>query len=85
MHWVFKKSSRCNTVEMAGKQLDIAVVYLEEKNLTSGYTSALWKTPDEDIEFWYNNLKSAQLELSKVDSITSTLEKTNILMKHEKH
>ena len=55
--------------------LILQVVYLEEKNLTSGYTSALWKTPDEDIEFWYNNLKSAQLELSKVDSTTSTLEK----------
>jgi hypothetical protein len=76
-----KRAADANTVEIASKQLDIAVVYLEEKNLTSGYTSALWKTPDEDIEFWYSNLKSAQLELSKVDSTTSTLEKTNILMK----
>lgn len=76
-----KRAADASTVETASKQLDIAISYLEENNLTSGYTSVLWKTPDEDIEFWYNNLKSAQCELSKVDSATSTLEKTNLLMK----
>ena len=76
-----KRAADANTVENASKQLDIAISYLEKKNLTSGYTSVLWKTPDEDIEFWYNNLKAAQNELSKIDSTTSTLEKTNLLMK----
>ena len=76
-----KRAADANTIETASKQLEKAIDYLVDNNLTTGYTSVLWKTPDEDIEFWYNNLKSAQLELSKVDSTTSTLEKTNILMK----
>ena len=34
-----------------------------------------------DIEFWYKNLKASESELLKVDITTSSLEKTNILMK----
>jgi len=76
-----KRAADASTVETASKQLDIAISYLEENNLTSGYTSVLWKTPDEDIEFWYNNLKSSQNELLKVTENTSSLEKSNLLMK----
>lgn len=76
-----KRAADANTVEFAKEQLEKAISYLEAKNLTSGYTSVLWKTPDEDIEFWYKNLKASQTELSKVDSTTSSLEKTNMLMK----
>ena len=76
-----KRAADANTVEIASKQLEIAILYLEESNLTTGYTSVLWKTPDEDIEFWFNNLKASQIELSKVNENTSSLEKTNLLMK----
>lgn len=76
-----KRAADANTVETAKEQLDKAITYLEAKNLTSGYTSVLWKTPDEDIEFWYNNLKAAQNELAKIDDTVSSLERTNILMK----
>lgn len=75
------RAANANTIELANTQLAIAIKYLEDNNLTSGYTSVLWKTPDEDIEFWYNNLKISQNELLKVDSTFSALEKTNILMK----
>jgi hypothetical protein len=57
-----------------------AIVYLESNNLTSGYTSVLWKTPDEDIDFWYRNLKASQRELENLKS-ESALEKTNVLIK----
>jgi hypothetical protein len=76
-----KRAADANTVETAKDQLQRAIYYLEENNITSGYTSVLWKTPDEDIHFWYNNLKQSEAELSKVDSTTSALEKTNLLMK----
>ena len=76
-----KRAADANTVETAKDQLTKAISYLEENNLTKGYTSVLWKTPDEDIEFWYKNLKASQSELNKVDSSTSALEKTNLLMK----
>lgn len=76
-----KRAADANTVDMASVQLNKAISYLENNNLTSGYTSVLWRTPDEDVGFWYGNLKASQLELSKVDSTTSSLEKSNLLMK----
>lgn len=76
-----KRAADANTIEIARVELAKAISYLEENNLTSGYTSVLYKTPDEDIEFWYNNLKSSQNELLKVTENTSSLEKSNLLMK----
>mgnify|MGYP001000706784 CR=1 FL=1 len=76
-----ERAASSNTVETAKGEFKTATNYLETNSLTTGYTSILWKTPDEDINFWYNNLKSSESELAKVDSNTSALEKTNLLMK----
>ena len=76
-----KRASDANTVESAKQELEKSIKYLEAHNLTNGYTSVFFQTPDEDIEFWYNNLKSSYKELSKVTNKTSSLEKTNMLMK----
>lgn len=76
-----ERASNANTVETATQELNKALLYLEENNLTSGYTSILWKTPDEDIEYWYNNLVASRDELLKVTNETTALEKTNVLMK----
>jgi len=76
-----ERSANANTVEIARNELKKSIDYLEANNLTKGYTSILWKTPDEDIEFWYKNLKESYGELMKVDSTTSSVEKTNLLMK----
>lgn len=76
-----KLTADANTVDMATQQLQKAIHYLEANNLTTGYTSILWNTPDEDIEFWYKNLKASESELLKVDGTTSSMEKTNLLMK----
>ena len=76
-----KRAADANTVETAKTELTQTINYLDDNNLTKGYTSIFYKTPDEDISFWYNNLKSSQLELSKVNDSTSALEKTNLLMK----
>lgn len=76
-----ERASNSNTVETAKKELDIALKYLENNNLTSGYTSVLYRTPDEDIGFWYSNLKEASDELGKVNNKTSALERSNLLLK----
>jgi hypothetical protein len=76
-----ERAANANTVETAKDELKKAIDYLQANNLTKGYTSILWKTPDEDIEFWYKNLKESYGELMKVDSKTSSFEKTNLLMK----
>lgn len=76
-----KRAADANTVDMAQKQLEIALKYIKYKGLTYGYTSILWNTPDEDIGFWYKNLESANEELLKVADDATQLEKTNVLMK----
>ncbi len=75
-----KRAADANTIALAEEELSKAIEYLESNNLTSGYTSILWKTPDEDIEFWYKNLKASQVELQNLNS-ESALERTNVLIK----
>ena len=57
-----KRAADSNTTEMAKKELDIALKYMETGNLTEGYTSILFNTPDEDIGFWHQNVQSARME-----------------------
>ena len=54
--------------------------YIESHNLTSGYTSVLWRTEDENIEYWYRNIKACREELEN-NIEASSLEKSNVLMK----
>jgi hypothetical protein len=76
-----KRAADANTIELAKEELTVVISYLEEKNLTEGYTSILYKTPDEDIGFWYKNLNSSLNELKNVNPESSQLEKSNILLK----
>lgn len=76
-----KRAADANSVEMAKSELKTAIDYLEEKGFTRGYTSVFYNTPDEDIAFFYNNLKASYQELLKVGEESSSLEKSNTLMK----
>lgn len=74
------QAADANTVELALDRLGRALDYVEQKGWTHGYTSILWKTEDENIGFWYDNLKASQKELT--DALCSSqLEQTNVLMK----
>jgi hypothetical protein len=75
-----KRAADANTIDLAQTELQRAIQYLEANQLTTGYTSILYRTPDEDIDFWYRNLKASEEELTTLQS-TSALEKTNVLMK----
>jgi len=75
-----KRAADANTIELAEKELTKVISYLEANNITTGYTSILYKTPDEDIDYWYRNLKASQLELQNLKS-ESALERTNVLIK----
>ena len=76
-----ERASNANTVETAIEELNYSISYLEENELTTGYTSVFYRTPDEDINFFYKNLVNSRDELMKVDSTTTQMEKTNLLMK----
>ena len=77
---ILKRAADANTIELANGELTKAINYLKANNLTKGHTSILYETPDEDIGFWYKNLKASQQELENLNS-TSALERTNVLMK----
>lgn len=51
-----ERAANANTIEIAVKEVDSAILFAETKGYTSGYTSVFYQTPDEDIEYWYNNL-----------------------------
>lgn len=75
-----KQAADANSVELAEQRLNLAIDYIEKHELTSGYTSVLWNTEDENVGYWYNNLKQCQKELADTKN-NSTLENTNVLMK----
>lgn len=76
-----KRAADANTIEIAQAQLNIAIKYLEEHNLTTGYCSIFLKQPKNDVGFWYNNLKASSKELASIPPTATQLEKTNVLMK----
>lgn len=79
----FELAADANSVDLAEKYLTQGIKYLEENNLTSGFTKIIVYKPTNDIGFWYENLKSAQTqlqELSQKEDLTE-LEESNALMK----
>lgn len=75
-----RQASDANTIELAMDRLGKALEYIEEKGWTDGYTSIVWKTEDENVGFWYANLKASYKELANALDATQ-LEQTNVLMK----
>lgn len=80
-----ERASNAATVEVANKELNKAILYLEENQLTTGSTHVLYATPTTDIEYFYNNLKASSDELTKVSGDKGTqLDKSNALLRfHE--
>ena len=76
-----ERSANANTIQLAVASLATATTYLDEHNIRSGYTSILYKTPDEDVGYWSQNLHAALDELKAVKPETTQLERTNILLK----
>jgi hypothetical protein len=76
-----KRAADANTVEMAKRELAIAVKWAKENERTEGYTSILYNTPDEDMGFWYGNISKALEELESITEESTPLERSNMLMK----
>ena len=77
-----KLAADANDINMAEKHLSTAITYLEEHDLTSGYTKVFRYYPSNDIGLWYENLKTAQEQLRQMQAEGYTeLEQSNMLMK----
>ena len=75
-----KQAADANTVELATERLGIALKYIEDNGLTNGYTSVVYRTEDENVGYWYDNIKASYNELVAAKN-GSALEKSNVLMK----
>lgn len=76
-----KRAADSNSVDLAKGNLDRAVRYMRGHDLTHGYTSIFYRTPDEDIGFWYQNVRSALDQLIALPANATELEKSNMLLK----
>ena len=76
-----ERAANANTISMAINELDAAIAYIEENNLTEGYTSIFHKSPSEDLSFWYQNIKSCRDELVDIPDDASILVTSNALLK----
>lgn len=76
-----KRAADANTIELAKGELEVALKYLEDNRMTEGYTSIVYETPDEDVEFWHKNLTASLQELKDLSPDVSGLERSNMLIK----
>ncbi len=75
-------AANANSIELAKTNLDKAIQYIEQNQLTSGNTAFFIKGPSTDLTSWYANLKACQKEVWAMDVKKGTvLEETNLLMK----
>lgn len=74
-----RRAVQASTIELATKDLEITIRNLEFRGMTEGYTSILYKTPNEDVEFMYLNLKATLRDLENVPQTLTALEKDTIL------
>lgn len=78
-----KRAADSNTIALATAEMTTVVNYLEANNLTHGYTSVFYNTPDEDVGFWYQNLKASldqlQQEATKKPEPTAQEQSTLLL------
>lgn len=76
-----KQAADSNTVETARERLGIAVKWAKENKLTDGFTSVVYRTPDEDIGFWFRNISEAEADLRQIPPNAGVLERSNALLK----
>lgn len=76
-----KRAADANTIELAKENLSVALKSIKESGMTQGYTSLLWRTPDEDVGFWFQNLSASLKELESARPEATQLEKSNLLIK----
>lgn len=76
-----ERAANAGTIDNAVQNMDKAIEYLKKEHKTEGYTSILYRTPNEDIGYWYKNLCDTTASLKSLSSESTELERSNSLMK----
>lgn len=75
-----KKAASADSVELAARNLGIALKKLEAKEDAAGFTSLFQGAADEDVGSWCNELEAALWELQAIKPKASRLERRNALL-----
>ena len=75
-----KRAADANSVELAKSELEKAISYAEENNLTEGVVSIFFHQPKNDIGYWYQNITEIYEKLENFPEDATSLEGTNVLM-----
>lgn len=75
------RAANANTIDLAERELAVAIGHLDRNGIKTGYTSLIYRTPDEDIGYWYENLSASLKDLREIPAEASQLERSNVLMK----
>lgn len=76
-----RRSIDAPNVDIAKTQLCLAINYCEAQRLTSGSTSLLYSTDDENVGLWYKKLKTSFILLNLVPNHASQLEQNTALLR----
>lgn len=76
-----KRAAAANTIQLAEIELAQAVGYVETNQLSSGDTSVLYSLPENELDFWYENLKASLAELQATCADADRLSVSNQLIK----
>lgn len=78
------QAAAASSIETAKEPLATALGYLESHGMTHGNTGVVFHYPQNDVGFFYKNLKAAQAELESMGNDSPPLAQSNVLMKlHE--
>lgn len=79
-----KRAADANNLTLAASELDDALYNMDAWHLCTapGYTSLLWRTPDEDVGFWCANIASTldDATVASLDGVDYMTE-SNMLIK----
>lgn len=76
-----KRAADASTPMIARESLSRALAYMDNNGLNQGYTSLLWRSPDEDVGYWRRNISLSFGELGRLSPTATQLEQTNVLMR----
>lgn len=76
-----KRAADANSIEIAKKELEVSLKAMEQWKMTEGYTSIIYTTPDEDVGFWYTNIKTCVQQINELPPTATQGEKDLVLLK----
>ena len=78
-----ENAAAANQITQALPEMEMALNYMSEHGMTQGYTSVIYNTQDENVGYWYTNLKSAtdELRAESANKNMTPLEQSNVLLK----